>query len=84
MFKKEDSVQIPRKKNTNKGKIENYLENVKCIIRTRILQICKHKVRSKYHFQLSLNVVLGCCVQSEINAKSQTKPNAYFVIRPLF
>ena len=44
----------------------------------------KHKVRSNHRFQLSFNVVLGCCVQSEIKAKSQTKPNAYLVLRPLF
>ena len=34
--------------------------------------------RIQISFQLSLNVVVGCCEQSEIKAKSQTKPNAYF------
>ena len=52
---------------------------------------CKHKVRFKYSFQLSFKCRLstslyGCCsVQSKSKrAKSQTKPNAYFVNKPLF
>ena len=40
---------------------------------TTLEYICKHKERLEYRFQLVSNVVIGCCIQSEIKAKA--KPN---------